>query len=177
MGSDRFLPYHLLSAIVFFSLTTTVMAGWGFGGAASSVGRSGLDLEEGYDQNTVTTVTGKVIGIPAEPGPQQFLLDLGDGSEPLHLVVGPVSYWKEKGIDIRPGEQLSATGAKAQGKDGATYLLVSQLINRSSSQEIRLRSSDGKPYWSGSQRTSSQPHASTPRTFTPGRYHGGRMGR
>jgi len=53
-------------------------AGWLFGDS-TGVGRSGLNLDHGYDRNTVVTVTGRVAAVPAASS-DPLTVELSDGT-------------------------------------------------------------------------------------------------
>jgi hypothetical protein len=155
-------------------LPQAARASWWGGGA----GREELDLDSGYDTNTVTTVSGRIKALHLG-GPQpQALVELAAGAGEVMVVLGPRSYWAEHGIDLRLGDQLMVRGSKAQGREGVVYLLAQWLRVESRGEEIALRSESGHPAWAGLGNRSG-PHGgrSGAGRQSPGRLGGGRMGR
>jgi hypothetical protein len=148
MGSGRFIPpFFIVYLLLTLGPVAMADAGWGFG-EGKGWGGSGLDLDHGYDVNTVTSVTGRVEAV-TERDERRSLLEVRLAGENLFLVLGPKWYWAEKGIAVRPNDQITVRGSKAQGKDGSTYILVQRIINKSTGAEIVLRSESGRPVWSG----------------------------
>lgn len=130
-------------------------AGWWFG-QSSDGETSGLDLEQGYDQNTVVTVTGTVIRLDEGTGQGPLLAVFQTPSETLSLVLGPRSFWQERGLPLQPGDQVSVRGSKAQGRDGVVYLLVQSFTRAANGEETALRSRSGRPVWPGGNRPEHQ---------------------
>jgi len=122
-------------------------ADWPFGGKGSG-GRSGLDLNRGYDVNTVVTTKGKVISLNLDEGGGPALIETRIGPETIQVIVGPKWFWKEHGIPVHPGDELTVHGALAEGKDGKRYLLTQKLTNTTTGREIVLRNKEGVPAWS-----------------------------
>ena len=120
-----------------------------FGFGSDEQGKSGPDFNGGYDVNTVATVSGRVTALPHRGESEQYVVEIKDGSESVHLSVGPGSYWEKKGIPIRLNDEISAKGSKAQGQDGKAYLLTGKLVNRTTGSQLELRSEKGEPVWSG----------------------------
>lgn len=146
MISGRFFaPLLVLLALQVLS-PTTAFPFWGFG---ETEGRSGLNLEQGYDLNTVTTVRGKVVStnIGERGGPVTILMN--QGADTVHVIAGPPWYWSDRGISIKAHDEISVQGAKAQGKDGETYLISRTISNISTGESVTLRSETGRPLWKG----------------------------
>ena len=125
----------------------TAFAGFGFGG--EEPGKSGLDFAKGYDVNTVTTISGRVLSPPRVGEKEQVFVEVKSGAETVNLSLGPKSYWDSKEIPLRPNDEVSAKGSKAQGKDGKTYLMVQKLTNRTTGGQTVMRNEHGGPGWSG----------------------------
>lgn len=117
--------------------------------AGDDGGKSGLDFDRGYDVNTVATVTGRVVSVPEAGGGERAFVELRSGNETVHLFVGPGRHWERNGIPLRVDDEISARGAKAQGKDGRIYLLARTLENRTTGRQIDLRNERGEAAWNG----------------------------
>jgi len=148
---------HLLllsaAAIVVVMLHSPAEAFWGFGSGRDGAA-SGLNLVEGYDRNTVTTLTGRVAATP-DPAADPVTIELSVGSERLVVVLGPRWYLQDDTLDWKTGESITVRGSRAQGKDGRTYLLA-QWISGSSGGQLVLRNDAGRPGWSGGSRGTQQ---------------------
>jgi len=146
---------------------------WGWGG---DNGRRELDLE-GYDANTVTTVSGRIKAIHSEDSPQ-VRVDLETDEGRIVALLGPKAYWAEHGIKLTVGDRMTIRGSKAQGDKGVVYLLA-QKIAIGHGQEVALRNDSGRPTWGdGSSRVGfGGGSAGQLRQNSPMRIGGGRMGR
>lgn len=146
----------LISLLLLCSVwPAAAQAGWWFG-KSSAWEQSGLDLEQGYDQNTVVTVTGTVVSLDEGADSDPVLAVIKTAGEPLSLVLGPRSFWQEQGLPLSPGDQISVRGSKAQGRDGVVYLLVQSFTRSGDGEETALRSRSGHPVWSGGHRPQHQ---------------------
>lgn len=147
MTTSRLIFLFLLFMLSWFSIPPA-HAGWGFGWG-NEWEKSGLDFERGYDLNTVTTTSGKVVAVQVtgENGPAVIEITAGKGN--LYLVVGPKWFWAKTGVGVTPGDDLVARGARAQGADGRSYLLTQRLTNRTTGGQVELRSEQGSPFWQG----------------------------
>lgn len=145
-GIQRF--YTLIAATaLLLVLGGTADAFWGFGDSRGT-DKSGLDLEQGYDRNTVVKISGPVA-VPPRPlagGLMAFELNLP--GEQMVVVLGPAWYLQDDNIDWKIGDQVTVRGSLAQGKDGRTYLLT-QRISTLGGATIELRGENGSPSWSG----------------------------
>jgi hypothetical protein len=128
-------------------LLGTAFAGFGFGG--DNAGKSGLDFSGGYDINTVTTVSGKVVTLPQPGEHEHTIIEIKTGKERFNLYVGPVAFWDKKGIPVHINDAISAKGSKAQGQDGKVYLITQKMTNRTTGAQLELRNEKGEPAWSG----------------------------
>lgn len=146
MKSGRFFTaiFILLSTILLQANAS--VAFWGFG---DDRGKSGLDFDKGYDLNTVTTVRGEVISVVTDKDNGPVILAVRRGSDEILVVAAPKWYWSDRGLPIRPHDEIEATGAKAQGKDGNMYLISRKITNRTTGESITLRAGTGRPVWRG----------------------------
>jgi hypothetical protein len=143
MRSSTFTTFLLLSMLSLLPLP--VRAAWWNGGDDQRE----LDLESGYDTNTVITLSGMLTAVSFD-GPQpQARVEMAVGEGQVTVVLGPRNYWAEHGIALKIGDQVTVRGAKAQGKDGVVYLLAQHLSEKSRGEEVALRSESGQPAWDG----------------------------
>jgi hypothetical protein len=158
MRPGHFVTRIILNTATICLLTASMSFGFSFG--SDDRGKSGLDLNRGYDINTVTTVTGRVAALPQTGDRGGVTIAIISNSETVHLYVGPNSYWDKKGIPVRLNEDISAKGSKSQGKDGRTYLLAQRIVNRTTGAQVNLRNEKGEPGWLGADTTDHTPAAS-----------------
>ncbi len=142
MRSNFFSLLILLTITASCLLTGTAFAG-------DVIGKSGLDLDRGYDVNTVSTISGRVIAMPHATDREIVIVGISSGTETVHLSVGPSSYWEKHGIQIHLDDDITVKGAKAQGKDGKIYLLVRKLENRTTGSRVEMRNEQGEAAWNG----------------------------
>lgn len=147
MGSGRLISTFIALVLLSLGQVSHADAGWGFGhGWGWRTG--GLNLDHGYDVNTVVSVTGRVVALVVKDERHVFAeLRTDDGT--VHLVLGPQWYWDTHPIALRPNDVVAARGSKALDEDGATYILCQKVTNQTTGAEIVLRSDGGKPVWSG----------------------------
>lgn len=144
MRSGRFSL--LLLVIIFCSAwASPVSAGWF--GSSSEGEKSGLDLQGGYDRNTVLTVTGKIARVITDGPDGPMLAELRQVSGLTILILGPQAFWQTNGVPLHEGGEVTARGSQAMGRDGRSYLIVEKLTVDGT--DIRLRSEAGRPAWSG----------------------------
>jgi hypothetical protein len=146
MRKDKFYLIAVLLLLLFVLCPLPGYAGWLFGNDAGS-GRSGLDLVQGYDRNTVVTVSGRVTVSPDQAA-DPVTFELTAGAERFVVVMGPRWYLQDDKLDWKSGEAVSVRGSKAQGRDGRTYLLA-QWVKSSTVGILVLRNEAGRPGWSG----------------------------
>lgn len=142
--------------------------------------QSGLNLETGYDANTVTTMTGRIVSVQAGDERRNSQLELESGGARAVVVLGPHRYWAEHGIALKAGDDVTVRGSKAQGADGVVYILAQKITDTSQNTAISLRNESGRPAWTGGGMGSGpgQMKGSPSRMRqSPGRMGGGRMGR
>lgn len=147
MTSGRFSSLITSALLLNFLLIGTASAFWGFGGDDN--GKSGLDLNGGYDVNTVTTVRGRAVSIPNNAEKGNVIIEINSGAEIVNVYVGPSTYWEKNAIAVHINDDISAKGSKAQGKDGKTYLLSQKLVNRTTGAQVELRNEKGDGAWTG----------------------------
>ncbi len=152
-GIQRF--YTLIAtAALLLVLGGTADAFLGFGDSRES-DRSGLDLVQGYDRNTVVKFSGSVAVPPRPLAGGLIAFDLNVPGEQIVVVLGPAWYLQDDNLDWKIGDQVAVRGSLAQGKDGRTYLL-SQRISTPGGTTIDLRGENGRPSWSGGLRGGQQ---------------------
>ncbi len=172
MFSGRFLCHFIVFFMIAFPCS--VSAGWLFGDG-NDRDKSGLDNESGYDINTVVTVNGRISEIKTDEssdphGPARIVIQADE--ESITLILGPKSFWQEKGIPVKKDDEITARGSKAQGQNGKIYIFVQSLSDYSSETSIIIRNNNGKPVWSGSGGTGYDLHRTAPaRRFRGGRNH------
>ena len=148
-GIQRF-SILIAAAALLLLLGGTAEAFWGFGDARQQ-DQSGLDLEQGYDRNTVVKISGPVAVAPRPLAGGLLAVELSLPGERVIVVLGPAWYLQDDHLDWKVGDPVTVRGSLAQGKDGRTYLL-SQRISTPSGATIDLRGENGSPAWSGGQR-------------------------
>ena len=141
----RFFSVLTCAIVLNCAQAGTVSAGF-FG---NDEGKSGLDFNGGYDINTVSTMSGRVISLPQTAERESVIVGIRSGNETLNVSVGPGTYWEKNGIAINLNDDLSVKGSRAQGKDGKSYLLAQKLVNRTSGAQLELRNDRGETAWSG----------------------------
>lgn len=120
-----------------------------FWGSDSNESASGLNVTEGFDVNTIKTLSGTVITPPDSKGQDQHtVMTVATTQGTVTVVLGPRWYWNKQNITIAKDQNLVITGSLAQGKDGALYLFVQRLENQSSGESVTLRSESGTALWS-----------------------------
>lgn len=140
-------PSHFFPLIVLTITAVCLLTGTAFAGDVA--GKSGLDLDRGYDVNTVATFSGKVHALPHATNMESVIVEISSGTETVHLAVGPTSYWEKHGVPLHLNDDITAKGSKAQGRDGKIYLLVRTLENRTTGSQVRMRNELGEAAWNG----------------------------
>jgi hypothetical protein len=145
LSSRFFLPIFFLLALGIVMPANT-HAFWGFG---SKEGKSGLSLDQGYDLNTVTTIKGKVTSIVPGESDGPITITVRQDSKTFYVITAPRWYWFDRGIAVKANDELVVSGSKAQGKDGAIYILSSKITNVTTGDSVTVRTETGRPYWRG----------------------------
>jgi hypothetical protein len=152
-GSQR-LNILLVAAFLLLVSGGTANAFWGFGDSRET-NNSGLDLEQGYDRNTVVSISGTVAVSPRPLAGGLVSFDLNMANEQIVVIMGPSWYLQDDNLDWKIGTRVTVRGSVAQGKDGRKYLL-SQWISTLGGTTIELRGENGSPAWSGGMRGGQQ---------------------
>jgi hypothetical protein len=150
---QRFFTLITVAALLLTS-AGTADAFWGFGDSRGA-DKSGLDLEQGYDRNTVVKISGPVAVPPRPLAGGLITVELNLTGEQIVVVLGPAWYLQDDNLNWKIGDQVTVRGSLAQGKDGRTYLL-SQQVTAPSGTTIELRGENGSPSWSGGLRGGQQ---------------------
>lgn len=137
---------------------------------------SGLNLETGYDVNTVTTLSGRIISVQIDDTHRNCQFELDSNGSRTIVVLGPQRYWSENGIALKVNNTITVTGSKAQGKDGNAYVLAQKITDSTLNSSISLRNESGRPVWAGSGMGRGQGRMTRPAQAT-GKMGGGRMNR
>ena len=156
MTTGRFSLLCMRTILFNCLLFGTAFAGF-FG--SDDKGKSGLDFTSGYDINTVSTMSGRVVSLPHSGEKENVIVEIKSGNQTLNISVGPGSNWEKKGISINRNDELTVKGSKAEGKDGKTYVLAQKLVNRTTGAQVELRNEKGDPSWSGRDMSSRRPES------------------
>ena len=124
----------------------------GFARGGRGDGDSGAHGRQEYNLQTVTTVNGQVeslgsygiTGWRSMPGMQVqgLLLKTDKGNITVHL--GPPSYVRKQGFDLKQGDSLEVTGSQVT-RDGQPLLLAAQV--KKDGQTLKVRDEQGVPLW------------------------------
>jgi len=131
----------LLSAALLLPLPASAFWGQGEEGA--------VNVSEGYDVNTVTTVSGTIRAIHTDGKRPNVELELEHGDVRVMICIGPQRYWAERDLPFAPGDEITARGSRAQGPGGVHYLMAREITDRSRQQTTVLRDEAGRPLWAG----------------------------
>jgi hypothetical protein len=162
-----------LTAAFFLSSPLTAHAFWGSDGDT----QSGLNLETGYDANTVATITGRIVSLQIGEDRRNSQVELESNGSRTIVVLGPHRYWSENGIALKTGDTVTVRGSKAQGKDGIVYVLAQKITDTSQNSSVSLRNESGRPVWAGGGMGNGQGKMNNRPAQAPGRMGSGRMGR
>lgn len=163
----------LLCLLALGAAPITAQAFWGSNGDK----QNGLNLDSGYDANTVATISGRVISLQTGDDHRNAQLELESGGIRSMVVLGPQRYWGEHGIAIKTGDEVSVRGSKAQGTDGVVYILAQKITDISQNTTVSLRNESGRPAWSGGGMGDGAGRMNNRTMQMPGRMGSGRMGR
>jgi hypothetical protein len=131
--------------LLLFFLPLPALAFWG----SDEEPPSALDLESGYDVNTVTTVTGRILSVQTGLERRNVQLKVETGETNMMVILGPQRYLAEQGISLNEGDEVMIRGSKAQGRDGVIYILAREVTTASNGVAIILRDEGGFPKWAG----------------------------
>lgn len=134
------------------SLPFPALAFWGRGGD----NQPALNLTSGYDANTVTTVTGRILSLRTTEDLPSLQIEVASGGGSLVICTGPQHYWVENGIPLDPGDEITVRGSKAQGNDGTLYLIAQKITNTTQNVSVVFRDESGRPAWAGKGRRRNQ---------------------
>jgi hypothetical protein len=167
----------ILAILIFWNRESSA-----FWGSDTKDTASGLNVAAGFDVNTITTITGKVMTLPERKDQEQHtVMTVAATQGAVTVVLGPGWFWEKQAITMAKNQDLAITGSLAQGKDGALYLFAQRLENQNTGETVTLRSESGKPLWSGtgsgSQNGAGRSDGSGPRSGTGNRGSGMRGGR
>ena len=115
-----------------------------------------LNLNSGYDVNTVTTITGHIISI--QPGVDRPNVQIEFESNGVRMIIciGPQRYWAENAFPFKADDEITVRGSKAQGSDGIIYLMAQKITDTTQDVSVVLRDESGRPAWVGNGRRSNQ---------------------
>jgi uncharacterized membrane protein YgcG len=108
-----------------------------------------LNLESGYDVNTVTTVTGQILSLQSSADRPNLQLEIEDSGTRMVVFLGPRRYWADQGMPLQVGDKVTVRGSKAQGQDGVIYILAQEISVVSQGIAVILRDESGHPNWGG----------------------------
>jgi len=169
MRSNRIIIFVISALIAAFPVASHAF--WGNDGDR----QSGLNLESGYDANTVTTISGRIVSVQVGDDRRNSQFELDSNGTRAIVVLGPQRYWAENGIALKIGDSITVTGSKAQGKDGNVYVLAQKVTDTTLNASVTLRNESGRPAWAGM--GNGQGRMNNRPSQSPGRMGGGRMGR
>lgn len=140
-------PGTTILALLFhlFVLPFPALAFWG----ADEKPQSALNLESGYDVNTVTTVTGRILSVQTGLERRNVQLEIDTNGEKMMVVLGPQRYLAQQGVELKEGDEVRVRGSKAQGRDGIIYILAREVTETRKGAAITLRDEGGFPNWAG----------------------------
>lgn len=109
---------------------------------------SGIIYPGGFDLNTIGEVRGSVRNLTMpETGPVNF--GLAAEKDTYTVLAAPAWYWRQAGLSITEGEQVTVRGSKSLGKDSRLYIIAQDIKSEGTGKMIALRGKDGRPLWSG----------------------------
>jgi hypothetical protein len=136
------LSVSVLVFLMFFS--TPVRAD----GGNMVLENSGIIYPGGFDINTIGEVRGSVRNLTTpETGPVNF--GLAAEKDTYTVLASPAWYWRQAGLSIKEGEQVTVRGSKSLGKDSRLYIIAQDIKSEGTGKIITLRGKDGRPLWSG----------------------------
>ena len=108
-----------------------------------------LNFKSGYDINTVTTVTGRIIAIQTGEDRPNVQLVLENNGVTSVICIGPQRYWAENPLPFKTGDAITVRGSKAQGRDGVIYIMAQKIADTTQDVSFVLRDESGRPAWAG----------------------------
>lgn len=108
-----------------------------------------LNFESGYDVNTITIVSGKILSIQTGTDRPNIQLEIEDEGAKMMVFLGPQRYWLKQGLSLHNGDEVVVRGSKAQGQDGVIYILAQEITEISQGIRVILRDETGCPNWAG----------------------------
>jgi hypothetical protein len=150
-GCFWFLSLVILAVLIEFSGPAAAQP-YGFqGGGRHHGGMETHDLQ-GYDPQTVTTVTGQVeslgsygmTGWRTAPGMQTQGLALKTDGGTMMVNLGPPWFPRKQEFEAKPGDTLEVTGSRIS-RDNQTWLLASEV--KKGERVLKVRDETGKPLW------------------------------
>jgi len=131
--------------LIFLIFPFSAQAFWG----TEQDNRLSLNLESGYDVNTVITVTGRILSIQVGTNRRNIQVEIEGGGARMIVCLGPQRYWIDHGVPLEVGDEVAVRGSKAQGQDGVIYILAQKITEISQGVVILLRDESGHPNWAG----------------------------
>jgi hypothetical protein len=132
-------------ALIILLLVAAAAAQTPGGGAGAPAGAApGL-----YNPQTVETVSGVVVSVPATKGqegfpePARLILDTGAGKIPV--VLGPAWFVAQQGLKIAPLDKIAVTGSRITIK-GKPALVAAEIKKGGQVMELRDKQT-GAPRW------------------------------
>ena len=169
---QRSISIPLLLTLL-LSLPIPCLAFWGSDGDDSP----SLNLKSGYDINTVTTETGRIISIQTGDERPNVQLEVESSAGRIVICIGPQRYWAEKNMSFQIGDEISVRGSKAQGSEGVIYIMAQKIIDKTQNVSVILRDESGRPAWAGNGMRRNQGMKDTPTTSMRQQSPGGKGGR
>ena len=140
---------HILISLTVIAIAMYSREVSAFWGSDTREAASGLNVAEGFDVNTVGTLTGTVMAPPERSGEEQHTaMTVSTPQGNVTAILGPWWYWERQTVAISKGHELTVTGSRAIGRDGSLYLFTQRIENLSNGETITLRSETGVPLWS-----------------------------
>lgn len=143
----RSQPIIFFPLLILFFFPLSGQAFWGDG----QDNRPSLNLESGYDVNTVTMVRGSIIALQFGTNRHNLMLEIESDGTRMIIVLGPQRYWANHGVPVKEGDEVVARGSRAQGRDGVFYLLAQEITLPQQGVAVILRDEFGRPKWAGGQ--------------------------
>lgn len=113
----------------------------------------GSPVNPGFDRSTVIQVTGTAthISMAGISGPGTLILQCPH--ETYTVVLAPVWYLTQLGVQIREGDALTVEGSKMMDRRGQLHLVAARVTNERTGAVLELRDDGGRPRWMGGPRS------------------------